>query len=62
MRVVVRVDLDRRMIDLPLLDILQAWEQLAAEKPPERSMSRPDVWTHPEHAAGHPRARVRQTR
>jgi glutamate decarboxylase len=60
MRVVVRVDLSRRMIDMLLLDLLQAWEELEAEKPPERAAPRPDVWTHPQKAAAHVKRRTHQ--
>jgi glutamate decarboxylase len=62
MRVVVRIDLSRRMIDLLLLDLLQAWDELAAEQPVGREAKRPDLWTHPESAAAHGKARTRQTR
>lgn len=60
LRVVVRIDLSRRMIDLLLLDLLQAWDELAAERPPERTAPRPDLWTQPEDAAGHSKNRSRQ--
>jgi len=62
MRVVVRIDLSRRMIDLLLLDLLQAWEELAAEQPPKLVAPRPDLWTHPGHAASHGKRRTRQQR
>jgi glutamate decarboxylase len=62
MRVVVRIDLSRRMIDLLLLDILQAWEELAAERPPARTAPRPDLWTDPERAAAESKNRSRQQR
>jgi glutamate decarboxylase len=61
MRVVVRVDLSRRLIDMLLLDLLHAWEQLAEERPPERGTKRADLWTHPEHAAGHSKRRAHQS-
>jgi glutamate decarboxylase len=60
MRVVVRVDLSRRMIDLLLLDLLQAWDELEAEQPTPRVASKPDLWTHPTHAAGHAKKRHRR--
>ena len=60
MRVVVRIDLSRRMIELLLLDLLQAHEALAAERPPTLSAPRPDVWTHPTHAAAHMKRRTHQ--
>ncbi len=62
MRVVVRIDLSRRLIDLLLLDLLQAWDELVLEQPPERVAPRPDVWTHPTAAAGHSKRRTHQRR
>ena len=61
MRIVVRIDLSRRMIDLLLLDLLQAWDALASERPPALAAPRPDVWTHPSHAADHSKRRTRPT-
>ncbi len=60
-RVVVRIDLSRRMIDLLLLDLLQAWEALAREQPPSLATPRPDVWTNPTHAAAHIKRRTHPT-
>ncbi len=60
MRVVVRIDLNRRMIDLLVLDLLQAWEELSKEQPTARAAPRPDVWTHPATAAGHSKQRARK--
>lgn len=60
MRVVVRIDLSRRLIDMLLLDILQAWEQLSEERPPKREVSRPDLWTNPTKAAAHSKRRTRE--
>ena len=62
MRVVVRIDLNRRMIDLLLLDLLQVWEELAAEQPTARVAPHPDLWTHPTRAAGHSKRRSQQKR
>jgi glutamate decarboxylase len=62
MRVVVRIDLSRRMIDILLLDLLQAWDALAKEQPPTLAAPRADLWTHPSHAAVHSKRRTRQTR
>ncbi len=62
MRVVVRVDLSRRMIDLLLLDLLQAWDELSKEKPPTRVAPHPDVWTQPQRAASHSKRRTQQRR
>ena len=62
LRIVVRLDLSRQMIDILMLDILQAWDELAEEQPPERSAPRPDLWTAPEAAAGHSKKRTRSKR
>ncbi|MEL7206744.1 MAG: glutamate decarboxylase [Actinomycetota bacterium] len=62
MRVVVRVDLSRRMIDLLLVDLMQAYEELSNEQPPARQAPRADLWTAPEHAAGRSKERSHQTR
>jgi glutamate decarboxylase len=62
MRIVVRLDLSRRMIDLLLLDLLQAWDDLSREKPPTLVAPRPDVWTNPQSAASHSKRRTQQTR
>ena len=62
MRVVVRIDLSRRMIDLLLLDLLQAWNDLEKEQPTTRSTNRADVWTHPTKAAGQAKKRTRSRR
>ena len=59
MRVVVRIDLSRRMIDLLLLDLLQAWQDLEAEQPPSRATTRADLWTNPAEAAGQSKKRTR---
>jgi glutamate decarboxylase len=60
MRVVVRVELSRRLIDLLLLDLLQAWDALEKEQPPSLSTRRPDVWTNPTDAAAHSKRRTHQ--
>lgn len=57
MRVVVRLDLSRQMIDVLLRDIAMAWDDLASEQPAQRESSKPDLWTAPQHAAGHSKAR-----
>jgi len=62
MRVVVRLDLSRRMIDILLLDLLQAWDELTAEQPTKRAASKPDLWTAPQHAAAHSKHRVARGR
>ena len=48
------------MIDLLLLDLLQAWDELTQEQPVARVAPRPDLWTQPEHAAAHSKRRTRQ--
>jgi glutamate decarboxylase len=51
LRVVVRLDLSRQMIDILLRDLLKAWDDLAAEQPTHRPASKPDLWTSPDHMA-----------
>ncbi len=62
MRVVVRLDLSRQMVNLLLVDIDNAWNALSAEQPTIRSVRKPDLWTAPEDAAGHSKARAAQTK
>ncbi len=59
MRVVVRIDLSRIMIDVMLVDLLIAWDELSAEQPVERTGNKPDLWTKPEAAAAHGKHRSR---
>lgn len=58
MRVVVRLDLSRTMIEMLLRDLDHAWESLAAEQPTARPAAKPDVWTAPDRAAAHAKART----
>ncbi|MBO9555673.1 glutamate decarboxylase [Cellulomonas sp.] len=58
MRVVVRLDLSRQMVDMLLRDLDQAWDALAAEQPVQRVTTKPDVWTSPDKAAAHSKART----
>ena len=58
LRVVVRLDLSRLMIDLLLSDLDKAYNDLAAEQPKQRPTTKPDVWTHPAHSAAHGKART----
>lgn len=58
LRIVVRLDLSRQMIDILLRDLAEAWDDLAAEQPATRASSKPDLWTAPQHAAGHAKART----
>ncbi len=57
LRVVVRVEMSRRLLDLLLLDILQAWAELEKEQPAPRTPPHPDLWTQPEEAAGRSKRR-----
>lgn len=57
MRIVVRLDLSRQMIDVLLRDLAAAYDDLASEQPVPRVGGRPDLWTSPEHAAGRSKAR-----
>lgn len=58
MRVVVRLDLSRQMIDVLLRDLHEAWDELADEQPDHRSARKPDLWTSPDHAAAHSKRRT----
>ncbi len=58
MRVVVRLDLSRQMIDLLLRDLAVAYEELQAAAPTHRPSSKPDLWTAPDRAAAHSKART----
>jgi len=57
LRVVVRLDLSRQMIDILLRDLLKACDDLAHEQPTHRSTSRPDLWTSPDHLAAYSKER-----
>jgi glutamate decarboxylase len=61
MRVVVRLDLSRQMIDILLHDIDAAYTDLAEEQPTQRVSQKPDLWTAPEQAAAHAKARTGTT-
>ncbi len=52
MRVVVRLDLSRSMIDVLINDLVRGWEELAKEQPVQRARVTADLWTAPEAAAG----------
>src|SRR5690606_30703625 len=62
MRIVVRLDLSRQMIDVLLRDLDDACTHLAAEKPGERTGVAPDLWTAPALIAAHQKARTGQRR
>ena len=59
LRIVVRLDLSRQLIDLLLRDLSAAYDDLAAEQPPTRVTTKPDLWTAPAQAAAHSKARTR---
>jgi glutamate decarboxylase len=52
LRIVVRLDLSRQMIDVLLQDLEKAYDDLAAEQPATRATAKHDLWTAPQHAAG----------
>jgi glutamate decarboxylase len=58
MRVVVRLDLSRQMIDILLRDLEKAWDDLAAEQPTQRLAPAADLWTAPAHAAARAKHRT----
>lgn len=58
LRIVVRLDLSRQMIEILLRDIEHAWDALADEQPVQRAAAKSDVWTSPAHAAASTKART----
>jgi glutamate decarboxylase len=58
MRVVVRIDLSRQMIDQLVKDILAACRVLADEAPGPRAVTKADVWTDPARSAAQAKART----
>ena len=58
LRIVVRLDLSRVMIDILLRDLAKAWDDLEKEQPVDRHAPKPDVWTAPEASAAHAKART----
>lgn len=58
LRVVVRLDLSREMIEMLLRDLDHAYDDLAAEQPAARVTTKPDLWTAPARAAAHSKART----
>ncbi len=62
MRIVVRLDLSRQMIDVLLRDLDKAYHDLSAERPSRRQAAKPDLWTAPAHSAAHSKARTGYTR
>ena len=57
LRVVVRLDLSRMMIDMLLRDLRRRRTTLVAEQPATRPVTRPDLWTAPDKAAAHSKKR-----
>ena len=62
MRVVVRLDLSRLMIEQLLKDLFHAYDSLAAEQPTHKPTPKPDLWTSPAHAAAKSKARAGLTK
>lgn len=62
LRIVVRLDLSRQMIDVLMHDIEDACTHLAAEKPGSRKNPMPDLWTAPALLAAHQKARTGRRR
>jgi len=58
LRIVVRLDLSRVMIDILLRDLAKAWDDLEKEQPVDRHAPKPDVWTSPQDAAARSKART----
>ena len=58
MRIVVRIDLSRAMIDILLRDLKAAYDQLASEAPTHNPAPKPDLWTAPADTAAHSKART----
>jgi len=59
LRIVVRLDLSRQMIDLLLRDLFAAYDDLSAEQPVPRATTKPDLWTAPKRAAGKAKSRTK---
>ncbi|GAA3634648.1 glutamate decarboxylase [Microbacterium awajiense] len=62
LRVVVRLDLSRQLVDVLLRDMLDACTHLAKEQPGDRVGPSPDLWTAPALLAAHQKARTGQRR
>lgn len=58
LRIVVRLDFSRPMIDVLLRDLDQAYEALEAENPTHRARAKADLWTAPAHAAAQSKERT----
>jgi len=58
LRVVVRLDLSRIMVEQLLKDLFLAYDALEAEQPTHEQGRKPDVWTSPAHAAAKSKART----
>jgi glutamate decarboxylase len=62
LRVVVRIDLSRQMVDILIRDLKDACAHLAEEQPGARRHPTPDLWTAPALLAAHQKARTGQRR
>ncbi len=62
LRIVVRLDLSRQMIDVLIHDIEDACTHLAAERPGKRKSTSADLWTAPALLAAHQKARTGRRR
>jgi glutamate decarboxylase len=62
LRVVVRIDLSRQLVDILIRDLKDACTHLAEEQPGARRRSAPDLWTAPALLAAHQKARTGQRR
>ncbi|WP_426592146.1 glutamate decarboxylase [Cellulomonas sp. McL0617] len=58
MRIVIRLDLSRLMIEQLLKDLHLAYDALLAEQPTHEQTRKPDVWTSPASAAAKSKART----
>jgi glutamate decarboxylase len=58
MRIVCRIDLSRQMTEILLLDLMNAVHDLDEEQPSAKRRKKPDLWTAPQEAAAHVKARL----
>jgi len=58
MRIVVRIDLSRKMAEVLMRDLMAAYDALAQENPGPRSTTKADLWTDPARSAGQAKTRL----